>query len=155
CQLFDSAVARYGEGRVGQAESLFRRALYLFEEHESKESPDVAQVLINLAVIYEGRCEYGAAERMHQRAVRIMEQAVDDGDKNIERLRLGAWCGLGAVYRIQGAYDRAALLFHKALAHAERNFGPESMEALEALNQLGMAGKNTFRFDEAEGYYLR
>jgi|SRR5262245_54123584 len=153
--LYDSAVACYAEGRDQQAESLFRRTLYLFEKHEGPNHPDVAQVLINLAMIYEDRCEYGAAEQMYQLSVRVMEQIVDDGDTNIEQMRLGAWCRLGAIHRIRGEDGQAASLFHRALAHAERIFGPDSMEVVEALNQLGILGEYTGRFNEAEGYYYR
>ncbi|MCI0390789.1 MAG: tetratricopeptide repeat protein [Acidobacteria bacterium] len=153
--LYDSAVACYGEGRMRQAESLFRRALYLFEKNEGPDHPDVAQVLINLAAIHKDRCEYEAAEEMYQRAVMLMDQTADDGETNIEQMRLGAWCSLGAIYRVRGEYDRAASFLHRALDHAERKFGPESMEVIEALNQLGVLGKCTGRFDEAEGYYHR
>src|ERR1044071_5263738 len=115
CETYDSALASYAEGKADQAESLFLRALHLLEQAEGPDSPDVAQVLINLAVIDEDRCEYGAAEQFYERSVRIMEQTVDTGDADIERLRVQSWSGLGAIHRTQGKYGQAGELFRRAL----------------------------------------
>src|SRR5207253_2293402 len=105
--------------------------------------------------LYEDRCEYGAAEQHYQRSVRIMEQTVDSGDMDIERLRVQSWSCLGAIHRTQGRYQQAGELFRRALSSAEQSFGPNSEETANVLNQLGMLGKYEGHFEEAAQYYHR
>src|SRR5262245_23572639 len=155
CRLHEAALACYAEGKSREAESMFRRALRMLERAEGLYSPDVAQVLNNLAAIHEERCEYGVAEQSYERSVRIMEQTVDDGDTEIIKLRLQSWQNLGRIHQAQGRYDRAEAIFKQALALSEQAFGSRSAEAAESLNQLGMLYKYAGRFTEAGKLYQR
>ena len=54
-QLYNSADDKLGEGHVRLAESLFRRALYMFEKQGESARYDAVVVMINLGMIYEDR----------------------------------------------------------------------------------------------------
>jgi len=54
-QLYNSADDKLGEGHVRLAESLFRRALYIFEKQGESARYDFVVVMINLGMIYEDR----------------------------------------------------------------------------------------------------
>jgi tetratricopeptide (TPR) repeat protein len=154
-RLHEAALACYAEGKSREAESMFLRALRMFERAEGPYSPDVAQALNNLAAIHEERCEYGVAEQSYEHSVRIMEQTADDGDTEIIKLRLQSWQNLGRIHQAQGRYDRAEAIFKQALAHSEQAFGSRSVEVAESLNQLGMLYKYAGRFTEAGKLYQR
>ncbi|HEX6625933.1 MAG TPA: tetratricopeptide repeat protein [Pyrinomonadaceae bacterium] len=61
----------------------------------------------------------------------------------------------GGQLREAGRYQVALPLLQEALALAEGAFGPDSLEAADVLNQLGMLGKSDRRFDEAEAAFRR
>jgi tetratricopeptide (TPR) repeat protein len=146
---------RYAEGDHQKAESLFLHALKMLKLAEGSDHPDVAQLLNNLAAIYEDRCEYGAAEECYQRSVGIMEKANDFGDAKIIKLRLQSWQNLGRMHQTQGHYDLAETVLERALALSEQTFGSHSPEVAETLNQLGMLYKYAGRFPEAGQLYQR
>src|SRR5262245_61229897 len=106
-QIYESAADHLGEGHVRLAESLFRRALYMFEKHGESASHDAVVVMIDLGMIKEDRCEYEAAEQMYQRAVMELDRAANNGDANLARLRLQLWRRLGHINRVHGRHDRA------------------------------------------------
>src|SRR5262245_58337660 len=128
CRLHEAALACFAEGKSQEAESMFRRALRILERVEGADHPDVAQVVNNLAAIYEDRCEYEAAERLYERSVRIMERTGAEDDREIIRLRLQSWQNLGRIHQAQGRYDSAEALFKQALTNAEQSFGNRSVE---------------------------
>ncbi len=58
-------------------------------------------------------------------------------------------------YREQGQYTRAEPLLRRALARAERLFGPDDFDVASILNNLGMLYKFQGRYAEAEPLYRR
>jgi len=75
CRLHDGAVGARAQGNLEEAESLGRKALRLLEKAEGTAHPDVANVLNHLGSVRADRGDYAEAERLYQRAVRIMEQS--------------------------------------------------------------------------------
>jgi tetratricopeptide (TPR) repeat protein len=110
------------EGKHARATSLSLRALRLLEKAEGSDHPDVANVLNTLAGVHEDQSEYPEAERLYQRAVKIMENAV--GDADVEQLRIQSLRNLAGIYRVQGKYKKADLLYRQALAAAQKTLGP-------------------------------
>src|SRR5438046_2379198 len=119
CRLHDEAVALREAGDLARAESTARRALRLMERAAGPAHPDVANLLVNLAHIREGRDALGPAERLLRRAVAILG-AVRGGGEDVARLRVQALRGLGDNLRLQGRYREAEPILKKALARAER-----------------------------------
>src|SRR5262249_9728752 len=106
-QIYESAAYHLGEGHVGLAESLFRRALYMFEKYGESARYDAVVVMINLGMIKEDRCEFEAAEHMYHRAIMALDRSANNDDVNLARLRLQLWWRLGRINRVQGRHDRA------------------------------------------------
>ena len=125
--LYDSAVANYAESHVKLAESLFRRALYVFEKQVNPAGYDAVVVMISLGMIHEDRHEYGAAEQMYQRAAIVTERAANDGDADLATLRLQLWAHMGRVNRVQGRHDRAEAFARRASEIAVRFFGFDAL----------------------------
>ncbi|HEU0106361.1 MAG TPA: tetratricopeptide repeat protein, partial [Vicinamibacteria bacterium] len=61
----------------------------------------------------------------------------------------------GNAHRARGEYAAAGRLLRRALAGAERAFGPPSVEVATALNDLGVVYKYQARLDEARPLYRR
>lgn len=154
-RLHNRALRHHAAGDLERAESLFRRAIDAVELAEGPGHPDVAQVLNNLAAVYEAQCQYRLAERCYRRAVGIMESVIDNSDTEIVTLRSLSWRNLGRTKQAQGRYAQAEPLLKKALTLSEQYFGGGSIDVAEALNQLGMLHKYTGRFAEAGRLYQR
>ncbi|HEX3641740.1 MAG TPA: tetratricopeptide repeat protein, partial [Ktedonobacteraceae bacterium] len=61
-------------GKYAEAEPLYQRALYIWEQALGPEHPQVAHPLNNLANLYSDQGKYGEAEPLYQRALHIWEQ---------------------------------------------------------------------------------
>ncbi|MEI2771580.1 MAG: tetratricopeptide repeat protein [Candidatus Competibacter sp.] len=57
------------QGRYGEAEPLFQRALAGFEKVLGPEHPATLTSVNNLAVLYQSQGRYGEAEPLYQRAL--------------------------------------------------------------------------------------
>src|SRR5439155_14372271 len=64
----------YDQGRYGEAEPLYLRALDLRERFLGPEHPDVAATLNNLAELYRARARHAKAEPLYLRALAIREK---------------------------------------------------------------------------------
>jgi tetratricopeptide (TPR) repeat protein len=71
------------------------------------------------------------------------------------RAHVAALLALGKAHQSRGRYEEAARSQRDALAEAEAVLGATSVEAANALNDLGMTGKYEGRFDEARAAYER
>jgi tetratricopeptide (TPR) repeat protein len=65
-----------GQGKYGEAEGLFQRALAIREKALGRDHPDVAQTLHNLALVYRSQGRHGEAEGLRQRVLAIKEKAL-------------------------------------------------------------------------------
>jgi tetratricopeptide (TPR) repeat protein len=148
-QLHEAGVRAYQEGSAADAESLFSSALELFETYSGADSPHVASVLCDLATVIEDRCDYPKAQRRFERAAAIANQWRNEPDEDLQRLCLRAWSDLGRVQRIQNRYQQARRIFERTLQFAEENFGPDSLEVADALNNLGLLYQAIKRNEEA------
>jgi hypothetical protein len=95
----------------------------------------------------------------HEEAVRLASQAVGmaDAPSSVarEEIRTGALSALGTVLRVRGRYAQAYSVLQDALASAEATFGPGSLEAAGALNDLGVCDKFSGRFDDGIEHHRR
>src|ERR1051326_2682071 len=89
---------------------------------------------------------YGAAEQASQAAARLSAETP---------LQVPAQLALANLLRLQGRYPQAEALLLATLELAERTVGPRGTEVAGICNVLGMTGKYTGRFDEAEAWYRR
>jgi transcriptional regulator with XRE-family HTH domain/tetratricopeptide (TPR) repeat protein len=92
------------------AESLYRRALRIWEQELGPEHPDVADLLSNLAKLYDDQDKCSEAEPLYQRALRIWEQELGPEHPDVAY----SLNGLANLYYTQGKYAEAEPLYHCA-----------------------------------------
>ena len=73
------------QGQYAKAESLYKRALSIWEKALGPEHPDVAQSLNNLGVLYLIQGKYAEAEPLHKRALAIREKALGPNHPHVSQ----------------------------------------------------------------------
>ena len=152
--LHERAIALRGAMRLPEAERCCRQALALYEAAEGRAHPDVANALVELGQIVEGRDRLREAARHHRRAMTILART-DESDPDILRLALRARVFLAGVERALGHYPAADRLFAAALRDAIRWFGRRDPDVSGILNNLGVLRKYQGRYAEAIVFYKR
>lgn len=144
--LDDFGEVRSGQGRLDEAEALFRRALALAEATYGPDHPAVAESLVNLVSIEMYRERFLQATGMAQRALAILEKHADT-----EPLPLVNGLGMmGVIVKTQGQNDKAVEYTARAL-ELQRRYGGADVAMLAAV--MHNHGVNLFdagRSDEAE-----
>jgi tetratricopeptide (TPR) repeat protein len=155
-ELQEQAWNFQAEGRLGDARQTCTEALQLMEESEGPESPDVANLLNDLADIETERQDFPVALALAERAQAVIGNLGDrfSGEEAI-RIRLKNLELLGTIRRTLGDYARAEGDLQQALAAASAEFGDASTEATGARNNLGVLYKHWGRFDEGLMLYER
>jgi len=142
------------DGRLDEASSLCREALHLIEECEGPSSPDVANVLNDLAEIELERQHFTAVLALTERARSIEDALGDDtATEAAARIRMRTLTLAAEVRRVLGDYPQAEGDQLKALALAVAEFGRGSAEAAAARNDLGVLYKYWGRFDDGLRLY--
>ena len=75
------------QGKLAEAEPLYRRALAIREEKLGDDHPDVAQSLNNLALLLKTQGKLAEAEPLSRRALDIFEQKLGAGHPNTQTVR--------------------------------------------------------------------
>src|SRR5439155_2506781 len=136
--------ARFEEARTAAQEAL----TFAGEDSLAEAGALVERSYVQLAI-----GEYAPAEDAFRRALTLTEHAVPGLE--LDRIRTRARAGLGTAFRAQGRYADAEPVFREVIELCEDAFGPDSLETLNALNDLGILFKYAGRFDEAEPLYRR
>src|SRR6266508_1964087 len=134
------------DGKYDESRPAAERALELREEALGPESPDVAQSLNNLAIIYRDKGDYAKAEPLFQRALAIYEKAVGPESPDVAT----SLNSLANLYRLKGDYAKAEPLVQRALAILEKAFGPESLDVAASLNILANLYRGKGDYAKAE-----
>ena len=123
---------RDGAGVVtdrSRAETLFRRALAIWETALGPEHPQVGLSLNNLAELYRDQGNYAEAEPLYQRALAIFENTLGP-----EHLQVGLGMNnLALLYHAQGNHAEAQPLYQRSLTILEKTLGPEHLNVATAL----------------------
>ena len=141
-------------GRLDDAMRACRRAVDLVEAAEGSDSPDVANLLNDLAEIEQDRQEFETARQLAERA-RIIEDKLGSQftGSDAARIRARTLSLTGGLARVSGDYTRAEFDLRAAFAISVAEFGIGSEEAAQARNNLGVLFKYLGRFDEAQHLY--
>jgi tetratricopeptide (TPR) repeat protein len=142
------------EGKLEEASRACREALRLMESAEGTDSPDVANLLNDLADIEQERQNFSEALALAERA-RSIEDVLGERftGEAAARIRARTLAIVGAVRRIQGDYAQAEGDLKDALAISVAEFGEASEEAAEARNNLAVLYKYWGRFDDGLKLY--
>jgi nephrocystin-3 len=73
------------QGRLTEAEPLFKRALDLYAKALPPGHPDVAQSVSNLAALYQMQGRLSEAEPLYKRALELRQKALPDGAAQPQR----------------------------------------------------------------------
>jgi len=153
-ELQERAWGFQAEGKLEDALLASRQALRLMEESEGPDSPDVANLLNDLADIETERQDFPAALALAERAQAVISHLGDQfSGEDAVRIQLKTLELLGTIRRTLGDYANAEVDLQQALAATAAEFGDASAEAAEARNNLGVLYKHLGRFDEGLRLY--
>ena len=147
----DLASILQDQGKLMEAEKMYRRALQGREKILGVESPSTLSSVRDLASILRDQGKLVEAEKMYQRALHVKEKAwglehpftLDTGDK------------LGNMYRDQGKMNEAEDMYRRALAGKEKILGLVDTSTLDTVGSLGKLYMDQGKMKEAEGMHLR
>lgn len=138
--LSDEALRLRMEGRLGEAEVLYRRALGGLARTAGEHHPDYAVALNNLGRVKAAMGDYKSARRWHEQALTRLERALGPDHPLVAK----AAANLAEVYQATKQFDRAAVLLERALA-GER----DEVRLAEHLERLAFAEFKRKRLPEA------
>ena len=90
----------YGQGRYQEAQQFAEKAVRLGEQEYSRDHPNTAIFLNNLALLYQAQGRYVEAEPLYQRALEIREKALGPDHPDVAQ----SLNNLAELYRAQGRY---------------------------------------------------
>jgi len=153
-ELQEQAWSLQSQGKLEEASMACREALRLVEEAEGTWSPDIANLLNDLAEIECDRQSFREALKLAKRAQTIVRR-VGDGfrGETAQRIWVRTLRLLGTIRTTLGEYAHAETDLQSALAITLCEFGEASVETAEARNDLGVLYKHWGRFEEALRLY--
>ena len=128
--LNDLALVYRDQGKYGEAEALFKRALTIREKALGASHPHVGQTLSNLGLVYRDQGKYVEAEELLKRALVTREQALGASHADVAT----TLNNLALVYRDQGKYEEAEGLYKRALVIREKALGANHPDVAWTLN---------------------
>jgi|GEM_PF-523603 tetratricopeptide (TPR) repeat protein len=151
----ERAIALREATRLPEAERACRSALRDYTRAEGAAHPDVANALVELGQILEGRDQLRPARACQARALAILTRLGRTSDPDVLRLRVRARVFVAGIDRALGAYAAADRGFAAALREAKRAFGPRDADVAGIFNNLGVLRKYQGRYAEAARFYGR
>ncbi len=134
------------QGRDGEAEPLYKRALAILERTSGPDSAMMAPELNNLAALYERQERYAEAEPLFKRALSLREKASGAAHPDVGQ----SLNNLATLYEKRDRHADSEPLFKRALAIYEKAAGPEHPAVATLLNNLGQVEKSEGRYADAE-----
>jgi tetratricopeptide (TPR) repeat protein len=142
-------------GDLSEALKLGVQAVELLTAESGSGHPDTANAHLTLVSVHEHAGRFAAAREAAATAVSLLDAYPASGVREVGVLRVRAQVALGNLDRILGDLDAAQTRLTHALAIAEAELALDDPEAGSVYNALGIVGKFTGRFDEAEANYRR
>jgi len=139
------------QGRLAEAEPLFKRALEARERVLGKEHPETLGSADNLAGLYEAQGRLAEAEPLYKRALDGSERMLGREHPHT----LTSVNNLAGLYEAQGRLAEAEPLYKRALEAQERVLGKEHPVTLLSVSNLALLYQDQGRLAEAELLYKR
>jgi len=136
-------------GLFDEAEPQLEAAVAASEEITGEDSPELADVLAELAELRRQQGDYDAAEALHREALAIRQAAYG----GIHSAVAESLNDIGDVLLTRGDYPGAEEYLQPALQMRRDLLGNESWEAAESLNGLGGVYYFTGAFEDAEASF--
>ncbi|KAI8935807.1 hypothetical protein NX059_007324 [Plenodomus lindquistii] len=138
------------QGRLGEAEQMYERALRGREKALGAGHTSTLQTVNNLGVLYADQGKLGEAEQMYKQALRGREKALGVS----HTLTLQTVNNLGILYQDQGRLEEAEQMYERALRGYEA-LGVSHTLTLQTVSNLGILYRRQGRLEEAEQMYKR
>jgi tetratricopeptide (TPR) repeat protein len=145
----DTALLHRAMGQLEKAEKLHRQALTRREKYLGANHPDIAQSLLNLAVVLDDEGRYHESQVLLERALKIFEAKFGSNDPQVA----SCLSNLGILNYYRGEYAQAEALFIRCLQINERAGEKYVLSVAENLNNLANVYKNLSQFKEAEKFF--
>ncbi|RYN54782.1 hypothetical protein AA0117_g13318 [Alternaria alternata] len=139
------------QGRLGEAEQMYERALRGKEEALGVGHSSTLDTVGNLGNLYAAQGRLDEAEKMYQRALRGKEEALGFGHSST----LATVGNLGNLYAAQGRLDEAEQMYERALRGKEEALGVGHTSTLGTVGNLGLLYADQGKLGEAEKMYQR
>lgn len=136
---------------IGEAESLYRRALAICETSYGAEDANVGAMLARLGSLASQQRRFSEAESLLGRAVAISEKTLNPGDPKLAQL----YIELGALYFKMHKSASALDYFKRAELAFEKTYGAEDKNVEEALEFQSLVFRHDHNFVAAEGLLKR
>ncbi|HET9528775.1 MAG TPA: CHAT domain-containing tetratricopeptide repeat protein [Blastocatellia bacterium] len=136
----------YEKDRIDEAIEVAKRSLAIREKLLPPDSPDVAESLNDLGVLYLQTGELEQAGPLLARALAVREKALKADDPLI----VESLINLAEVYRSDSNYRSAAPLLERVVSLHEQALGPEHGDLAESLNNLALLYMDMGDFNRAE-----
>jgi CHAT domain-containing protein/tetratricopeptide (TPR) repeat protein len=149
--LSDLALVYESQGKYGEAEGFYKRALAIREGQLGSNHPDVAGTLGGLANVYWQEGKYAEAEAQYKRALTIQEKKFGENHPDVAL----SLFGLANVYEAQGKYGDAEAHLKRALAIREEKLGKDNPEVARTLGNLAIVYEAQGKYADAEALYKR
>ncbi len=137
------------EGKTGQAEALYLRALGIREQALGPDHLDVADSLARLVRLYFVEGKYAQAENLCQRVLAIRAQALGEDAPDVAR----SANSLATLRKLQGKDAQLEALYERTLAITERARGAGHPEVAATLHNLANLYRDQGKYLEADGFY--
>ncbi len=134
------------QGRLAEAESLYKRSLAIRETALGPDHPDVVLSLVSLASMYQAQGRYAEAEPLNRHSLAIREKTLGPDDPSIVQSLLS----LAGQYQVQGRFAEEEPLLLRALRIMEKTDGPDSWVTGLPLGMLAAMYQAQGRYAEAE-----
>jgi class 3 adenylate cyclase/tetratricopeptide (TPR) repeat protein len=144
--LNQQVIQLYSQGHYSEAIPLAQRALAMQEKALGPHHPTVANLLNNLALLYDHQGRYSEAEPLFKRTLAIREKALGSDHPDVA----ASLNNLAQLYKDQGRYADAEPLFERSLTIRKRVLGPDHPDVATSLNALASLYQAQGRYPDAE-----
>ncbi|MEZ5564734.1 MAG: hypothetical protein R3F24_04115 [Gammaproteobacteria bacterium] len=147
--LSDLATAQLRAGNRSDAETNFKAALVVVEQHLGFLSPELSRPLSGLGATYLANEQYQQAAKMFERALHVNH--VNEGFYNLAQNPIRD--GLTEAYLGLGDLEEANRQQEAQLYAQQRNLGPDNPELIPALDKIGRWYSHTLQAESARLAY--
>ena len=139
------------QGRYGEAEPLYRKALEICERELGEDHPSTATSYNNVAYNLNAQGQYEKAEPLHRKALEIHKRELGEDHPNTAT----SYNNVASNLNAQGRYEKAKPLFLKALEIRKRELGEDHPDTATSYNNVASNLNTQGRYGEAEPLFLK
>ena len=141
----------HADGKYDEALSAEEKSLAMFEQTVGEDSTDVADIVNEIALIYDDKGDYPKAALNYNRALGIYEKIYGAEHPFVASVLNN----IGAISRATGDFEKAEASYRRALTIDEKKFGAENLKVSTILGNLAYLYYVKGEYSRAEEPYRR